>query len=470
LQTKELGHVEHWLRIASRYLIFLCIALLLVYTFRLYRFAYLYLDDFNNLFWVQKETGWAMLHYNIDPTSNYFRPFAMLFYWILLHVFDLNPLPYHVFAWIIHCLNVFLVYLILKFACKSAYGAAFGSMIFAFQAAFAQVFWNFGTIFEVLGGFLFFLGIWIYFRFGNSIGGLLLACAVYFAANNTKEMDISLPIIWLLYEVLVNQAVSLKAANSGSVLKQAWNLGKRFILPAAIGLFFVYLKVSTMAGHDRSHPYYMDFSWVTLGRGYGWYLNALYQTKLRWGPWMFIVVFALAGFIYLRSRWALFFLAYILITLLPVVFLINHRADFYWYIPFLGISGLIALAVGQITRWVSGEMSARMALILGIVVFAFATNQHYLKQRQLGAVQRNWGREVGLEYQSFISGLRALDRPGPDETIYYASVPQNFDAITILSATQVAFRRTDVNVQIVKSYPPEAKYRVRFENPRVIRE
>jgi hypothetical protein len=98
-----------------------------------------------------------------------------------------------------------------------------------------------------------------------------------------------------------------------------------------------------MGSDSPANPYYMDFSFITMGRGYGWYFDHLYGLRLRWGAWISAMVFLALGFAYAREKRGLFFLGYIFATLLPVVFLVNHRYEFFWYIPFFGIAGLAAL-------------------------------------------------------------------------------------------------------------------------------
>src|SRR5262245_13970302 len=88
-------------------------AVLLAYVIYVWRFSYFWLDDFNNLYWVQRESGWSMLRHIIDPTSTFFRPFGMLFYWVFFRIFELHAIPYHAFAWGLHVVNVGLLYLLL---------------------------------------------------------------------------------------------------------------------------------------------------------------------------------------------------------------------------------------------------------------------------------------------------------------------------------------------------------------------
>lgn len=90
------------------------IALIMAATFYSWRFSYFWLDDFNNLFLVQQQSLVHMLWYNVDPVADFFRPFGMLVY------------------------------------------------LFGFRANFTDIYWNFGTIFELLAFLLMFLALLIY--------------------------------------------------------------------------------------------------------------------------------------------------------------------------------------------------------------------------------------------------------------------------------------------------------------------
>ncbi len=461
-------------RAAFRIFVVLCFVAVLFYMFRLYTFSYFWLDDFNNLFWVQKTGGWALLWHTLNPFSDFFRPVGMLAYWTLWRLFDLAPLPYHLFALSIHGLNIFLVYLLLKHLLQSPFAAACGAMLFSYQAAYWEIFWSFGLIFELLSGSLFFIGLWIYFRFGDSMKGVLFASAIYILAIKAKEMAITLPVIWLLYEIIVGRRVVFASTlwdkeTIRNNLPQLLQLLKRFSIPGVIALWFVYLKVSTMAETGTSSSYYLDFSLHTLMRGYAWYFDAIYDAPLGWMGWIGIAVMAVGlPLLITRDRLALFFLGYIFLSFLPVLPIPNHWAAFFWYIPFFGLCGLVGQMAKEITGWLSKRMSPPRIILVGGLVFALVFYQYFVFQIRWSRPQRDWAREVSQEYRSFILGLRALPQPAPNETVYYGSTPRYFNDNTILSATQVAFRRTDLQARIVEEFSPESRYRVRFENSSVI--
>src|SRR5262249_42237095 len=165
-----------------------------------WRFSYFSLDDFNNLFWVQRLSGWSMLWHVVDPLSDFFRPLGMSVYWILLHTAGLNAWPYHVLAWTLHALNVGLVYLLLVRIVGSPFAAAVGTLLFGFRANFGEIYWNFGFIFELLACFLMLLVLLIQTRERRSYLTISLALLLTILAIKVKEMAITLPALLIAYD------------------------------------------------------------------------------------------------------------------------------------------------------------------------------------------------------------------------------------------------------------------------------
>src|SRR5688572_21601351 len=113
----------------SRFVPAICLAALVGFAFRLFHFVYFWVDDFNNLFWVQQTSASALLLHVADPGSQFFRPVGMVLYWTLLQCCDLDPAAYHGVAWSLHVVNVLLVYLIVLHFVRSPYAAAAGAAL-----------------------------------------------------------------------------------------------------------------------------------------------------------------------------------------------------------------------------------------------------------------------------------------------------------------------------------------------------
>jgi hypothetical protein len=198
------------------------------------------------------------------------------------------------------------------------------------------------------------------------------------------------------------------------------------------------------------------------------YFNMLFGTNFRWEIWFIGFVLLLLVFALLRNRLALFFQSYVFLAFLPVIFLINHRYAFYWYIPFLGICGLAAilakLAAVQFESRNPGWLVQSGELVIFILLCWITFHVHKDANRQ----QRSLARDRTNEYRAFVTGLRALPAPPLGETIFFDSQPSLFDAQYLREATQMALGRTDVRAKLVAAFPAEARYRLRFQRSRLV--
>jgi len=219
-----------------------------------------------------------------------------------------------------------------------------------------------------------------------------------------------------------------------------------------------------MRGKLITDPYYINISASTLVNGFKAYFNMLFGTSFRWQIWCLGFALMLLAFALLWNRLALFFQFYLFFAFLPVIFLINHRNAFYWYLPFLGICGLAAI----LAKIVAIQFESRNPLWLvqcgEWVVFILLCWITFLVHKDASRQQRSLARDRTNEYRAFVTGLKELPPPPHGETIFFDSMPSQFDENVLLSATQVALRRTDLNAKLVAEFPSEARYRLRFQD------
>ena len=434
----------------------LCVGVLLLSTFRLYeQGAYFWLDDFDNLYWMQRASLVQMLRWVLNPISGSFRPVGMLCYWLLLRCFDLNPIPYHWLAWSLHTTNTALVYFVLKRVTKARSGAAVGAMLFASQAAFSQIYWNFGTIFELLAALFSFAGLLLWTRERRDWPHVVFASLLLFLAMKSKEMAVAMPVVWFCYDLIVREKMDRKTF-------------AHWMLPSALALSYGLAKALTMKGSTPTHAYYMSINGSTLISGLGIYFNMLFRTNFSLQFWCAALLVFLLLLILSRNRLALFFLLYIFITFLPVIFLINHRFAFYWYLPFLGLCGLAAILTGGVASRITARNPQWLAGAGAYSIFALLCWGIFLLHEEINRPERSWLKQRADEYRGFVTGLKTLPPPHAGEVIYFNSQPSNFYPVCLLAATQVALRRTDVNARLVSEFPPDAAYRLRFQESRLI--
>jgi hypothetical protein len=414
----------------------LCIALLLFFTFRLYTYSYFWLDDFNNLYWVQQQTLGEALGHLVTPSTQPFRPVGMLAYWIALRVFDRDPLPYHLLMWSLHVLNVVLVFLVLKRFTASRAGAYVGAMLYAYPAVFNDIFWSFGTIFELTGVALFLVGMLVWQRQERTVAVVAAAVVVFFLALKAKEMAITLPAIWLAQDLLLRRPLK-------------WKDVRLIVLPGLLGIWYGVQKLMEMRGSDPAHPYFMDLRGIVMGSGFGYYFNALFTTDFRWQKWSIGFAVLLLIFLVSKQRLAAFFQIFVFVTFLPIIFLVNHRDAFYWYFPMTGVCGLAALLTRTFSSLLLSRMAEQRVMVYGTVAFAVLSLAMYVSSRDATLARRLWQQGIGQEYREFIESVQARPAPGPGETLYFESMPRHFDLGVLTYACQVALRRTDVDAKLV---------------------
>lgn len=425
-------------RSSLRWIPLLCIAILLLFTYRLYSSAYFWIDDFDNLYWVQQESAPGMLWHVVNPISNFFRPAGMIFYWLMLNLFDLNAPAYHLLAWSLHAANTVLVYLILKRITDSRAGAAVGAMLFASEAVFTDVYWSFGSIFELVCGLAMFTGILLWNVEDRSWSRSILSCFVFAFAFKAKEMAVTLPVIWLGCDQLLRRRTSLKSALQ--------------LVPSVLfGIWYGWSKVTEMRTPSQDSPYFIDVRLRTVVRGYGTYFNQLLSTNFSFKLWVVVFVALLLAFVLMNRRIAIFFHGYLFVTFLPVIFLINHRYPLFWYIPFLGVCGLAALLVKAVAGIVEWRFAGRIPAGAAAAVFVALSWGTYIVQRDGTAEHRLWQQKIDAEYRAWIAAVRAMPQPGPNATIAFKSYPSYFDSEILKNATQVALRRKDVKAKVEAS-------------------
>jgi hypothetical protein len=415
-----------------------CIAILLLFTYRLYSSAYFWLDDFDNLYWVQPESASQMFWHIVNPASNFFRPAGMLFYWLMLKLFDLNAPTYHALAWSLHAANTVLVYFILKRITDSRAGAAVGCLLFASEAVFVDLYWSFGSIFELVCGLAMFTGILLWNVEDRSWARSILSFFVFVFAFKAKEMAVTLPVIWLGCDQLLRRRPTLKSALQ--------------LVPCVLfGIWYGWFKVTEMRAPSQDAPYFMDVRLRTFVRGYGSYFNQLFNSNFSFKFWAIGFVALLLAFVLMNQRAAIFFQGYLFITFLPVIFLINHRYPLFWYIPILGVCGLAALLVKALVGIVESKFPGSIPAVAAAAIFAALSWGSYIVQRDATAPRRLWQQKIDTEYRSWVASVRAMPHPAPNETIVFKSYPSYFDSEVLRNATQVALRRTDIDAKLASS-------------------
>ena len=247
--------LESW-NVQSHLIPVACVAVArLINTFRSYTNAYFWLDDFKNPGPGPTHNSGQMLGYIVNPVSSYFRPVGMLCYWLLLQFSGLHAAPYHWVAWSLLTANTALVYVILKRLTKARSGAAVGAMLFATEAVFAKMYWDFGTIFELLAGFFCFVGILLWVSERRDWRQVILASLALLLAMKAKEVAVALALAFVIYDLLLWK-------NCIRTLAAQW------LLPCGLSLWYGLTKAAAMREIATTDAYYMTVNESTLVAGF----------------------------------------------------------------------------------------------------------------------------------------------------------------------------------------------------------
>jgi hypothetical protein len=240
------------------------------------------------------------------------------------------------------------------------------------------------------------------------------------------------------------------------------NLFKRHGVPLVITGWFTYLKLSTMGSRDPSHAYFMDLSWLTIGRGYGWYFDRLSGISMRWGGWM-IVSFLLLCFLFVaKKRSSLFFVTYVFLTLLPVIPLRTHRFSFYGYIPFLGMVGLVATIVKMIEDFFRQRVVIHSGVFtaMALICFSILTFASFKYQNFLAAKSRQEAIDFTHQQTHLFVALKKLPSPTPRERVYVSGTLNWLPPDPFKALLRILFNRPDLAISFVQEFPAQANYRI----------
>jgi hypothetical protein len=430
----------------------LAVALPTLFAFGLWSFSYFWTDDFGNIFWIQSETAGSMLTHVLNPASTFYRPVGEFFYWILYHTFGLNPVPYHVVAWAIHAINTYLLFTLLRTWLRSPFAAIAGVIPFAFRVNFADIYWSFGTIYELLACLLMLIGTHLYVRSKRSIPSVVLVSFVYMLAVKSKEMAITLPAVWLLYEMFMSKN-----------LQKRWQaVLPSLALPLLACAWFIYLKVGVMRDVDSAAPYFMDVTFGTAYQGAAQYMDWLTGVDLPPVVWATLAAGLFVLLLWRRSRCGMFFLLYVPVTFAPVIFLPNHRWPYFWYIPFLGVSGLVGLGARQIVAFLKPRLPLPRLIAVNATVLVMWAAANSSVEWYRSRATRQYESSLAVAIRSYVDGLRSQTRPEPDATLFFTEMPPHFHERVLDASVQVILGRPDLRARLVSEFPSDAHWKLRF--------
>ncbi len=279
-----------------------------------------------------------------------YRPVGGLFYRTLYPLFGFNPLPFRVACYVILAGNLLLAYFLLQRLSGSRRAALFALVLFSFHASMMDLYYNTGTVYDLLCFTFYVSALSAYVR-ARRAGAfrwrtVFALLALYGGALGSKEMAVTFPAALLLYEGLWH------------FREPRWIRNRATGVIAASGLMtgaFLYVKIALPNAMSGNALYRPSLSPVAILNAFCHYADLLLyvEGKLFTPVSLLLTVSVLLAFAWSRrSRAMAFGLLFFFVSLIPVS-VIPPRPGFVMYLPGLGLALYAGIVVKDLCAAVS---------------------------------------------------------------------------------------------------------------------
>lgn len=324
--------------------------------------AYFTSDDGMNLIMMHNcftEPLWRLGVHALEVCTAAYRPMGGLFYRIIYAFFHYDPLPFRVACYGILTINLALAGLLLRCLSGAWEVAAVGTLLFSYHGMLVQLFYNTGTIYDLLCAAFYLIALlyYIYARSerteltGSQTVGLLV---LYSCALDSKEMAASMPLVLLAYELIYHG------------IPQSWILAvwRRFRAIAVLVILtcaFTVVKVALPSPMTVNALYQPGLSPHLILHNLSWYFNLLLYRRDFFTPHTILLVVAFMFLVswWMRSLAMLFGLVFSLTAMLPVL-IIPPRDSFVLYLPLIGWSAWAAVLLVRARVILTSVLFSRM--------------------------------------------------------------------------------------------------------------
>jgi hypothetical protein len=266
-------------------------------------------DELDSLSWTPQIPAADFVKDLVSPVYNgrNFRPVGHFYFRMMSRAFGLDFRPYLLPLHLVHLLNVWLLWLVLRNVGASPFAACAGALFFAFHMAVFDVYWKPMYAFDLFCATFCLLSLlcWIKRRW-------VLSFLAYWLAYKSKELAVMLPAVLACYELWFG--------------KRQWRpLIPFFLVSLSFGLQGIFQHPNQDSGYAfRFTP------------------NAVAASAKFYAGELFGVPFA--GFALLalpavrRDRRVWLGVATTVLFFVPLVFLPGRLFSAYWYVPLIGVA------------------------------------------------------------------------------------------------------------------------------------
>ena len=284
-------------------------------------------DDLDTLSWTRYTPLRTYIDALVSPRyfPSHFRPAGHITYWILHHTVGFNFPWLLAFLQLLHILNLWLLWRVMRNLGLPDKTAALGLIFFAFHMAVIDAYWKPMFVFDVLCATFSLASLLCYLR-----KRWIASFVCFWLAYKSKELGVMVPVVLAAYEFLLGE--------------RRW---KRLIPFVAASLSFG-LQGIIVNHRERAHTMYaLHFSLKFL-----WMTSSFYASKLLMARYLGFAVLALPFLVRDRRIW--FGFAVLVLFLVPLIPLTGRMVEVYLYLPLAGAAIILAsLATGPRAFWIA---------------------------------------------------------------------------------------------------------------------
>jgi len=276
-------------------------------------------DELDSLGWAPRTPIADFAKDLVSPVYNArnFRPVGHLYFRIMGRAFDLDFRHYLLPLHLLHLLNVWLLWLVLRNMGASPFAASAGALFFAFHMAVFDVYWKPMYVFDLFCATFCLLSLlfWIKRRW-------VLSFLAFWLAYKSKELAVMLPAVLACYELWLG--------------KRQWRpLIPFFLVSLSFGLQGIFRNP------NQNNAYAFHFTPAAVAATAKFYAGELFG--IPFAGFALLVLPAVK-----RDRRLWLGVATMVLFFVPLVFLPGRLFSAYWYVPLIGVAMVLSsLADGR---------------------------------------------------------------------------------------------------------------------------
>ena len=322
-------------------------------------------DEMMNIYGYWSPPLWKVLLSCLQFWSKFVRPMAGAYYLPLFHIFKLNPVPYSVVRIAMLGVNTILFYKLARALAGSWWVAVLASFPVAYQANLGNIAFDGAFIYDAICGGFFFAAL-LYYVLGRrgrphlSVRQGCVFLALCVCALDSKEMAVSLAVVALAYELLLEKH---PAGYESPGDRKLWALQLWPTLAAgAMTLIFIVGKTTGEGSLAHIEVYTPVLTWARFSESTIRFMNTMFYAdgitmEHAFALWAVLLAAGIFGLRRMRNpRW-MFLWIWVTVTPLPIVFLPGRGAALLYIV----VAGW-ALAVAMMLRAISWRLARELFL------------------------------------------------------------------------------------------------------------